>query len=184
MLSILEGGWLEGAVCCPSPNCDDRPAMTDITLLVIHSISLPPADFSSDAVLKFFCNELDYSAHPYFETIKDLKVSAHLFIRRTGEIIQFVPFQRRAWHAGESSFEAQRQCNNFSIGIELEGIENIPYTTYQYQRLVSVTHCLMRSYPGITPERIVGHSDIAPARKTDPGPSFDWSHYRGLLTRE
>jgi AmpD protein len=158
--------------------------MTEINLLVIHNISLPPADFSTDAVIEFFCNRLNPEAHPYFETIKDQRVSAHLFIRRNGDIIQFVPFEKRAWHAGESSFMGQTRCNDYSIGIELEGIDSLYYTINQYQELVKVTHCLMQSYPGITLERIVGHSDIAPTRKTDPGPSFDWSYYRELLRRE
>ena len=176
---MIEDGLLKEVDYHPSPNCDERPPSALINLLVIHNISLPPADFSSDAVIEFFCNRLDHSVHPYFETIKDLRVSAHLFIRRTGQIIQFVPFERRAWHAGESSFEGQTRCNDFSIGIELEGIDNMSYTMTQYQQLVRVTHCLMHCYPGITPERIVGHFDIAPARKTDPGPSFDWSYYAG-----
>lgn len=181
---LIEGGLLQEVDYHPSPNCDQRPTAAEINLLVIHNISLPPADFSTDAVIEFFCNRLDHDAHPYFATIKALKVSAHLFIRRTGQIIQFVPFEQRAWHAGESSFEDQTCCNDFSIGIELEGIDNLAYTINQYQQLVQVTRCLMQCYPRITPERIVGHSDIAPARKTDPGPSFDWSYYRGLLTRE
>ncbi len=181
---VIEKGLLQHCEYHSSPNCDDRPANTDISLLVIHNISLPPADFSSNAVIEFFCNQLDHATHPYFDNIKNLKVSSHLFIRRTGKIIQFVPFHRRAWHAGESHFEGRTRCNDFSIGIELEGTDNLAYTVKQYQQLVEVTHCLMQNFPGITPQRIVGHSDIAPARKTDPGPSFDWTHYRGLLTRE
>jgi N-acetyl-anhydromuramoyl-L-alanine amidase len=183
-IQVIEDGLISNSDYCPSPNCDDRSPNTEISLLVIHNISLPPADFSSNAVVEFFCNKLDHSEHPYFEGIKSLKVSAHLFIRRSGKIIQFVPFHRRAWHAGESNFEGRTRCNDFSIGIELEGTDNIAYTIKQYQQLVEVTRCLMQYYPGITPQRIVGHSDIAPDRKTDPGPAFDWVHYRGLLTRE
>lgn len=181
---MIKNGLFNEADYHPSPNCDQRPANTDVSLLVVHNISLPPADFSSAAVIEFFCNRLDFETHPYFESIKELKVSAHLFIRRTGQIIQFVPFNKRAWHAGVSSFDGISHCNDYSIGIELEGTDNISYTSHQYQQLVRVTHCLMQCYPGITPKRIVGHSDIAPARKTDPGPSFDWTYYRGLLTRE
>ena len=179
----IRNGLLSEVDYHPSPNCDQRTT-TDISLLVIHNISLPPADFSTNAVIDFFCNRLDFGAHPYFDTIKDLRVSAHLFIRRNGQTIQFVPFEMRAWHAGVSSFNGKTHCNDFSIGIELEGIDNMSYTKEQYQQLVMITHCLMQCYPGITPERIVGHSDIAPARKTDPGPSFDWNYYRGLLTRD
>jgi AmpD protein len=184
MLIDLASGLLKDVDYHPSPNCDDRPLESSIDLLVIHNISLPPADFSSDAVVEFFCNRLDYEAHPYFATIKDLRVSAHLFIRRTGQTIQFVPFQRRAWHAGESCFGGKTRCNDYSIGIELEGIDILSYTSRQYRQLVTITKCLMQCYPGITPDRIVGHSDIAPARKTDPGPGFDWAHYRGLLIKE
>lgn len=184
VVHVIEDGLFQEIDCFPSPNCDDRPSNTDINLLVIHNISLPPADFTSNAVIEFFCNRLDHKAHPYFESIKELKVSAHLFIRRTGKIVQFVPFHRRAWHAGESSFEGQTRCNDFSIGIELEGTDNLAYTNDQYHQLVDVTRCLMQYFPGITPQRIVGHSDIAPARKTDPGPAFDWALYRRLLTRE
>lgn len=183
-IHCIDNGLLQHTDYHPSPNCDDRPTCMDINLLVVHNISLPPADFTSDAVIEFFCNSLDHSAHPYYESIKNLKVSSHLFIRRTGKIIQFVPFHRRAWHAGESNFAGRTRCNDFSIGIELEGTDNLAYTNEQYQQLVDVTRCLMQCYPGITPQRIVGHSDIAPARKTDPGPSFDWAYYRGLLTRE
>ena len=158
----------------PSPNHSERPTGTNVDLLVVHNISLPPGEFGNGCVDDLFCNRLDHSAHPYFLTLMDLKVSAHLFIDRHGEITQYVPFDRKAWHAGRSSFMGRENCNEYSIGIELEGTDDTPYTDLQYQVLVKVTFALMRAYPGITPERVVGHQDIAPDRKTDPGPSFDW----------
>ena len=164
----------------PSPNCDERPANTAINLLVIHGISLPPNQFGDNFIDAFFTNQLDYSLHPYFETIKELRVSAHLLIRRDGEIIQYVPFSKRAWHAGKSEFAGQTGCNDFSIGIELEGADDIAYTSEQYQRLAEVTKLLQETYPQITAERIVGHSDIAPGRKTDPGAAFNWNYFRSL----
>lgn len=167
-----------------SPNYNDRPDGMDIDLLVIHNISLPPGEYGGDAVVELFCNQLDTNSHPSFKDLLGLKVSAHLFIRRDGEIIQFVPFNKRAWHAGVSCFAGREGCNDYSIGIELEGSDNIAYNTIQYQQLAKVSRCLMRVYPGINPERIVGHVDIAPERKTDPGPAFDWSYYRGLLVKE
>lgn len=167
-----------------SPNCDDRPVGTVIDLLVIHGISLPPGKFGGDAIQALFTNQLDPTAHPYFQTIAHLKVSAHVLIRRDGEVIQFVPFQKRAWHAGESSFQERKRCNDFSIGIELEGADTVPYEPIQYRRLAELTRVLMRFYPGITPQRIVGHSDIAPGRKTDPGPAFDWQYFFNLLSND
>lgn len=184
MLINRSSGILNEVEYYPSPNCDERPSHAAINLLVIHNISLPPGDFDSNAVIEFFCNHLDYDAHPYYSTLKEVRVSSHLYIRRSGQIIQFVPFQQRAWHAGESSFAGESRCNDFSIGIELEGTDNLSYTSEQYQQLATVTQSLMQCYPGITPERIVGHSDIAPTRKTDPGPAFDWPTYRGLLIKE
>lgn len=177
-------GLLKNARLIPSPNFNERPQNTSIDLLVIHNISLPPGKFGTQAVEELFCNRLNFDAHPSFQELIDLKVSAHLFIRRDGEIIQFVPFHQRAWHAGKSQFEGRSGCNDFSIGIELEGTDNLAYNDQQYQRLVKVSQCLMRVYPGITPNRIVGHSDIAPERKSDPGPAFDWTYYRGLLAKE
>lgn len=165
----------------PSPNCDERPADTEIDLLVIHGISLPPGEFGGDAINALFTNQLDPKAHPAFHSIADLKVSAHILIRRDGEVIQYVPFKKRAWHAGESSFQGRTRCNDFSIGIELEGADTVPYEPIQYQRLAALTQVLMQFYPGITQQRIVGHSDIAPGRKTDPGAAFDWQHFFGLL---
>jgi AmpD protein len=166
----------------PSPHCDDRPEKTQIDLLVIHGISLPPAQFGSKFIEDFFAGVLYVSAHPYFVTIASLKVSAHLLVTRQGEVIQFVPFSKRAWHAGVSHFEGRDVCNNFSIGIELEGTDDGPYEAIQYEKLAEISQILMKNYPGITTDRIVGHSDIAPGRKTDPGPYFDWNYLNCLLT--
>ncbi len=155
-----------------SPNFNDRPDENDISLIVIHCISLPPNQFGSNAIVDFFCNQLNPMSHPYFETIHTLQVSAHLLIRRDGECVQFVPFNKRAWHAGISSFQGRKNCNDFSIGIELEGGETIPYAEAQYQTLNKVIASLKQHYPNLT--HIAAHSDIAPERKTDPGASFDW----------
>jgi AmpD protein len=181
MIIDIAKGLLNGVVFYPSPNFDERPNQ-DIDLLVIHGISLPPGEFGTDCVKSFFLNQLNPALHPYFEEIGHIKVSAHLFITRTGEAIQFVPFNRRAWHAGASEFQGQTNCNDFSIGIELEGTDEIPYTIEQYQQLARITYLLMQAYPNIVPERIVGHCDIAPQRKTDPGCAFDWAYYKQLLT--
>ncbi len=164
-----------------SPNWDERPPGSDISLLVIHNISLPPGEFGGPWIDRLFTNRLPADAHPYFAGIAELRVSAHLLIRRDGEAIQYVPFDKRAWHAGQSSFQGRPRCNDFSIGIELEGTDEIPYTTHQYISLGRVARALCRRYPAITPERIVGHSDIAPGRKSDPGPAFDWQRLRSLL---
>ena len=164
-----------------SPNCDDRPDPDDISLIVLHGISLPAGQFEGDAVEHFFTNRLDYSADPSFDEIKELRVSAHLFIRRDGEIIQFVPFEKRAWHAGLSQYEGREQCNDFSIGIELEGTDDIEYTDSQYEQLGAVIEAILATYPGISRDRIIGHSDIAPGRKTDPGTAFDWPKLAHVL---
>lgn len=176
-----QSDWLEGVRHVPSPNCDERPARSRIELLVVHSISLPPGEYGGGAIDAFFTNCLDPGAHPYFETIADLRVSAHALIRRDGEIIQYVPFRRRAWHAGASRYGGRSRCNDFSIGIELEGTDEDIYEEAQYRRLAEVARLLMQAWPGITTERIVGHSHIAPGRKTDPGPGFDWNRLRTLL---
>lgn len=178
MIAIDDQGWLSGIRHHPSPNHDDRPANEAIDLLVIHNISLPPEQFTGDWILDFFTNQLDPEAHPYFREIADQKVSAHLLIRRNGEIIQFVSFSQRAWHAGQSCFRGKDRCNDFSIGIEMEGSDSQPFTEAQYQALTDITRLLLDYYPALTEERITGHSDIAPDRKTDPGPYFDWSRYR------
>jgi AmpD protein len=175
-------GWLKNARAVPSPNFNARPAAAEISLLVIHNISLPPGEFSDNAVEQFFCNRLDCSTHPYFAQIADLKVSSHLFIRRDGELVQFVSLFDRAWHAGRSVFEGQVECNDFGIGIELEGTDDLRYTRAQYDRLIEVSRQLLVLFPAITADRIVGHSHIAPERKTDPGPAFDWQFYLSRLT--
>lgn len=165
---------LRGAPFRASPNCDARPRPRDISLLVVHAISLPPGKFGGPWVNHLFANTLDCDAHPYFDGLRELRVSAHLCIFRSGKSVQYVPFHRRAWHAGRSSFEGRETCNDFSIGIELEGCDDRPFEPAQYRVLARTARALMRAYPRITPARIVGHSDIAPGRKTDPGPHFDW----------
>lgn len=177
----IEQGWLSSVAQLISPNTDKRPSTEDVSLLVIHNISLPPEQFGGSYIGEFFANSLDISAHPYFAEIGHLRVSSHLLIDRDGAIIQFVPFYDRAWHAGVSEFEGRSNCNDFSIGIELEGSDYIPYTDAQYQALVQVTKTLRLYYPLITGDRIVGHCDIAPERKTDPGPAFDWVRYQQEL---
>jgi N-acetyl-anhydromuramoyl-L-alanine amidase len=164
-----------------SPHHDARPAGVQIDMIVVHGISLPPGEFGSAAVSQFFCGQLPMDSHPAYLAIANLRVSAHLFIRRTGEIIQFVPFHARAWHAGVSYFQGKSHCNDFSIGIELEGTDDLPYEDCQYIQLSQVVSLLLLAYPGITQDRIVGHEDIAPGRKTDPGPFFNWPHFRGLI---
>lgn len=151
---------------------------------MIHNISLPPGEFGGDAIERFFSNCLDCSEHPFFEEIRDVRVSAHLLIRRTGEAVQFVNFEDRAWHAGISSYQGRANCNDFSIGIELEGADEIPYTDAQYATLEAVTKVLVSAYPGMSHDSVVGHSDIAPGRKTDPGEAFDWARYRNKLIDE
>jgi AmpD protein len=167
-----------------SPNQDERPAGCTVDLLVIHNISLPPGEFGGNWIDDLFLNRLNAGAHPYFETIHQLRVSAHLLIRRDGELLQYVPLERRAWHAGLSCFDDRSACNDFSIGVELEGVDDIPYTAAQYRSLVTATRQIITRYPAITPQRITGHCDIAPGRKTDPGPAFDWERYRATLARQ
>ena len=174
-------GLLQGIRYRPSPNCDPRPRDAAIDMLLIHGISLPPGEFGGPYIDQLFCNELDPAGHPYFCTIASLRVSSHALIRRDGTIVQYVPFHQRAWHAGQSEFQGRECCNDFSIGIELEGADDLAYTPEQYQSLVQLTRLIMRHWPAITPARIVGHSDIAPGRKTDPGPAFDWTVYKALL---
>ncbi len=174
-------GWLEGVRRVVSPNCDERPPGTPIDLLVVHGISLPPGEFGGPWIEALFTNTLDATAHPYFEEIKDMRVSAHAVIRRTGEIVQYVPFQQRAWHAGQSCFDGHERCNDFSIGIEMEGCDDQPYTEAQYIALAATARAIMAAYPAITLPRIVGHSDIAPGRKTDPGVAFVWQRFHVAL---
>lgn len=174
-------GLLSSAMQRPSPNQDERPPGCEIDLLVIHNISLPPGEFSGPWIDDLFLNRLRSEQHPYFAEIAALRVSSHLLIRRDGESIQYVPLHHRAWHAGESFFSGQERCNDYSIGIELEGTDEQPYTDAQYTALVKVTREIMVRYPAITPDRITGHADISPGRKTDPGPAFDWERYRRML---
>ena len=169
------------AIQCPSPNCSDRVDSAKIELLVIHNISLPPGEYDTGCITQLFCNELDANAHPYFAEIENLKVSSHLLISRRGEVTQFVPFDKKAWHAGESIFQGKENCNEFSIGIELEGTDYEPFTDIQYETLIAITNLLLREYPCLNSETIVGHSDIAPGRKTDPGPYFEWGRYRKAI---
>ena len=175
------GDWLEDARRVPSPNCDARPPGCGIDLIVVHGISLPPGKFGGPYIEQLFCNRLDPDAHEYFRTVAGLRVSAHLLVRRDGSLVQFVPFSERAWHAGKSCFEGRARCNDFSVGVELEGTDRVPYDTRQYERLGGVCRALIQRWPAITADRIVGHSDVAPRRKTDPGPAFDWRRLRGLL---
>ncbi|GAA0302248.1 1,6-anhydro-N-acetylmuramyl-L-alanine amidase AmpD [Psychrosphaera haliotis] len=176
--------WLKGAIKIESDHCDLRE-QEDISLLVIHNISLPPAsqesDFDNKYVEDFFVGQLNPSTHPYFETIAGIRVSAHLFIKRDGSLVQFVPLNYRAWHAGVSNFKGRTKCNDFSIGIEMQGTDEMPYTDAQYETLAGVTKQIKEIYPDIVDENIVGHSDIAPGRKTDPGDSFDWQRYFSQL---
>lgn len=174
-------GLLAGARRCPSPNQDERPAGSAIELLVVHGISLPPGEFGGPWIDALFTNALDPAAHPFFAAVAPLRVTAHALIRRTGEVVQYVPFHRRAWHAGESAWRGRAGCNDFSIGIELEGTDTVPYADAQYAALAALARALFDVYPGLGPERIVGHSEIAPGRKTDPGPAFDWPRLRREL---
>ena len=167
-------GLIRPATQCPSPNQDERPENSEPELIVIHGISLPPGDFGGPHIESLFTNRLDWQAHPYFREIEGLHVSSHLLIRRDGEVIQFVPFERRAWHAGESSFRGRSCCNDFSIGIELEGTDDMAYADEQYDHLAGVIHAIIEAYPRISARRLAGHCDLAPGRKTDPGPAFDW----------
>ena len=173
--------WLENARRVPSPNHDDRPEGADICLLVVHGISLPPGEFGSSCIEQLFCNTLDTGAHPYFDQLRGLKVSAHLLIDRRGDIIQFVPFHKRAWHAGESVFNGRENCNDFSIGIELEGADDVNYETIQYEVLAQVITELQQAWPALAGANIRGHCHISPERKTDPGPAFDWDRLYALL---
>lgn len=174
-------GLIETACQVPSPNCDERPDGTQPDLIVIHGISLPPGEFGGPWIDALFTNTLDPAAHPYFQDIHQLRVSSHLLIRRDGELVQYVPLHRRAWHAGASSHCGRERCNDFSIGIELEGSDDLPYTPLQYQVLGEVVAALRAAYPLLATGQIVGHSDIAPGRKTDPGPCFDWPRLYALL---
>ncbi len=176
-----DSGLLDTAHQLPSPNCDARPPGCDIDLLVIHAISLPTGEFGGPWIDDLFCNRLDADTHPDFADIYTLQVSAHALIRRDGSITQYVPFHHRAWHAGQSCHDGRQRCNDFSIGIELEGCDEQPFAAIQYTHLAELARSLFTAYPNLNPQRITGHSDIAPGRKTDPGPHFDWQRLHGLL---
>ena len=178
----ISSGWLEQAQHLPSPHFSLREQDDEISLLVIHNISLPAGDFSGNCISDLFQGKLDCSIHPSFEDLVGVRVSAHCLIRRNGDIIQYVSFNDNAWHAGISCFNGKESCNDFSIGIELEGTDELPYTQAQYQQLSAITLCLQGEFPAIIMDNIVGHCDIAPQRKTDPGSSFDWPLYRRSLT--
>lgn len=174
-------GLLLDADFIASPNYDERPIEGDISLLVVHNISLPPGQFGTGNVTELFTNCLDCSAHPYFEQLEGLEVSSHLLIERSGRVVQFVPFHQRAWHAGVSNYGGRERCNDFSIGIELEGTDDIAYEDIQYQKLFAIMEALFDTYPGMSASDIAGHSDIAPGRKTDPGPAFDWARVKQYI---
>jgi len=174
-------GLIRPAEQCPTPNQDERPDGSDPELIIIHGISLPPGEFGGPYVAQLFSNCLDWDAHPYFAEIRGLRVSAHLFIRRDGSLMQFVPFSRRAWHAGASCHRGRTDCNDFSIGIELEGEDETPYSDSQYEVLIKTIDALQVAYASLCARRIAGHCDVSPDRKSDPGPAFDWLRlYDGL----
>jgi N-acetyl-anhydromuramoyl-L-alanine amidase len=177
-------GWLASAHRVPSPNCDDRPAGVMPELIVVHGISLPPGDFGGPWIDALFTNTLPRDAHPYFEQVASLRVSAHVLVRRDGGLVQYVPFQRRAWHAGVSSWRGREHCNDFSIGVELEGTDTRAYEYVQYQALGRLVATLCSAYPALSADRLVGHSDIAPGRKSDPGIAFDWPLLRARTRYE
>ncbi|WP_227318293.1 1,6-anhydro-N-acetylmuramyl-L-alanine amidase AmpD [Cedecea davisae] len=176
----LKDGWLAGVKHLPSPHFDGRPEEEKPSLLVVHNISLPPGEFGGPWIDALFAGTLDPQAHPYFAGISHLRVSAHCLIHRDGEIVQYVPFDKRAWHAGVSRYQGREKCNDFSIGIELEGTDTLPYTDAQYQQLTDLAKLLIQHYPDIE-KHITGHSDIAPGRKTDPGPAFEWPRFLGAI---
>lgn len=174
-------GVVQAARQVPSPHCDDRPPGAVVDLVVLHGISLPPGGFGGPWIERLFTGRLSPDAHPYFAGLEGVRVSAHLLITRTGELIQFVPLDRRAWHAGASRFAGRECCNDFAVGIELEGDDRTPYSEAQYRRLVPLLVALMAYYPAILPSRVTGHQHIAPGRKTDPGTAFDWARLRREL---
>jgi len=183
MLNI-RSGWLEQAQHLPSSHYSPRKLDEEINLLVLHNISLPAGDFSGHCISDLFLGQLDCASHPSFQDLAGVRVSAHCLIRRDGSIIQYVSFNDKAWHAGVSCFNNKENCNDFSIGIELEGTDDIPYTSEQYQQIIALTLCLQNQFPAIIMSNIVGHCDIAPLRKTDPGPAFDWPYFRQCLTEQ
>jgi len=180
---IIDSGWISGERRVPSPNCDCRPAGASLDLIVVHGISLPPGEFGGPWIDDLFVNCLDPSVHPYFAEIASLEVSAHVLIARSGALTQYVAFDLRAWHAGASCWQGRERCNDFSVGIELEGADDVPYEKAQYETLARVVTALRAAYPSLARAPIVGHCDIAPGRKTDPGPAFDWALCRQLTER-
>jgi AmpD protein len=179
----LESGLLRGVRQIASPNCDSRPAGVEPELIVVHGISLPPGQFGGPWIDRLFTNSLPPEADPYFAEVAALRVSSHLVIGRDGGVTQYVSFAQRAWHAGQSSYNGREACNDFSIGVELEGTDELAYEAAQYRALAEVVAALLEAYPTLSPDRMVGHSDIAPGRKTDPGPAFDWPHARRLIAK-
>ena len=177
----LATGLMRGAKQIASPNYDARPAGVEADLIVIHGISLPPGEFGGPWIERLFTNTLPAEIHPYFAEVAPLRVSSHLVVQRDGALTQYVSFADRAWHAGQSSWEGRSACNDFSIGVELEGADTVPYEPAQYRALAQVVAALCRAYPELSPDRLVGHSDVSPGRKTDPGPAFDWAHARLLI---
>lgn len=176
-------GWIVGIRRIESPNHDERPPGCEPGLIVVHGISLPPGEFGGTGIDELFCNALEPTEHPYYAQICHLRVSSHALISRTGRLTQYVSFRKRAWHAGESSYCGREACNDFSIGIELEGTDDRPYEQVQYEQLARLVRALRETYPSLRQAELVGHSDIAPGRKTDPGPFFDWDLlYRHLAT--
>ena len=175
-------GLLTGVRQVLSPHCDARPAGTVAELLVVHGISLPPGEFGGPWIDRLFTGTLPPEAHPFFRELAAARLSAHALVRRDGAIVQYVPFGERAWHAGASHYRGRSTCNDFSVGVELEGTDDTPYTEAQYQRLAALAAALLAAYVSLSAEHIVGHSDIAPGRKTDPGAAFDWPRFRALLS--
>ncbi len=177
----IQHGVLQQVAQRQSPHADARPDETDISVLVVHGISLPAGQFGTPYIDQLFMGTIDCDADPSFAVLRNLRVSAHVVIHRDGHCVQYVPFHRRAWHAGISHYCGRKRCNDFAIGIELEGTDTTPYTKEQYRTLAEIAAALVSTYPALTPQRIVGHQHIAPVRKTDPGPAFDWDYFRQLL---
>ena len=179
-----DSGLLEQARYIASPNHDERPSDCAPELIIVHGISLPPDEYGGPWIDRLFTNSLASDAHPYFATIAHLKVSSHVLVRRDGELVQYVPFHLRAWHAGASTYCGRERCNDFSVGIELEGSDEVPYEPIQYRQLTKIIVALLKAYPSLSPERIAGHSEVSPGRKTDPGEAFDWMRLRAMLSAE
>jgi AmpD protein len=178
----VESGWIREARQVSSPNFDDRPVDCCADLIIVHGISLPPGEFGGEWIDRLFTNTVDPEVHPYFREIVDLRVSSHLLIRRNGELVQYVSLAKRAWHAGVSCYREREQCNDYSIGIELEGTDEMPYTDEQYEELGTVVHALRTAIPSLAGAPVVGHCDVSSGRKTDPGPAFDWERLFAQLT--